>query len=76
LIQGPWDRIRLLDAKWPETPRPEDFSKLEGVAGLLRRDAGITRTEAALVSRGTTSQRLGERRSLVSAFGLEAYLQE
>jgi hypothetical protein len=74
LIQGPWHRIRVLDAKWSETPRTDSFATLGDVASLLVRAEGVTETEVALVSRGTTSHRLGDRRHLVSAFRLDSYL--
>ena len=75
-MQGPWHRVRVLGAKWSETPRTDSFSKLEDVAGLLARSEGITETEVAIVSRGTTSHQLDERRHLLSAFGLDAYLKK
>jgi predicted AAA+ superfamily ATPase len=76
LIQGPWHRVRLLDAKWSETPRTDSFSKLEEIAGILARARGISETEVALVSRDVTSHRLGEQRHMVSAFEVDAYLGE
>lgn len=74
LIQGPWHKIRVLDAKWSETPRTDSFSTLEDVAERLMRADGITETEVALVSRGATGHQVGERRHRISAFGMEAYL--
>lgn len=73
LIQGPWDRVRVLDAKWSEAPREDAFSPLADIAELLTRAKGITETEIALVTRDTASHRLGDRRSLVSAFDVDGY---
>ena len=75
LIQGPWHRISVLDAKWSEAPRTDAFSPIEGVAELLKRARDITETDLAIVTRGTTSHQLGEQRRLVSAFELDGYLR-
>ena len=75
LIQGPYDHIRLLDAKWSETPRPQSFAGLEQVADLLGSAPGISHTEVAVVGRMTNSVRLGNQRRAVSAFALADYVQ-
>ena len=74
LIQGPWHRVRVLDAKWSESPREDAFSPLAEIAELLTRAKGITDTEIAIVTRGATNHGLGDRRSLVSAFEVDGYL--
>ena len=76
LIQGPYDHIRLLDAKWSETPRRQSFAGLEQVAALLGSAPGIAHTEVAVVGRMTDSVRLGNKRRTVSAFALADYVQE
>ncbi len=75
LIQGPYDHIRLLDAKWSETPRAQSFARLEHVAGLVGSASGITHTEVAVVGHMTHSVRLGNNRRAVSAFALADYMQ-
>ena len=75
LIQGPYDHIRLLDAKWSETPRSQSFAGLEQVAGLVGSASGITHTEVAVVGRMTGSVQLGNKRRAVSAFALADYVQ-
>ena len=76
LIQGPYDHIRLLDAKWSETPRRQSFAGLEQVAALIGSAPGITHTEVAVVGRMTDSVRLGNKRRAVSAFALADYVGE
>ena len=73
-IEGPWHRIRICDAKWAETPRADSFSAIQKVAALVERAEGISDVEVALLCRGTTSHTVGERRRLVSAFEVDAYL--
>jgi predicted AAA+ superfamily ATPase len=74
LIQGPWHHVRVLDAKWSETPPQQAFAACETVAAILAGARDITETEVAVVSRTETSHRMGERRSLVSAFDIAAFL--
>jgi len=76
LVQGPGHRVRVLDAKWSETPRSDAFTALEGVAEILSRAGAITETELTLIVRSTSSHRRGERRRIVSAFEIDAYLGE
>ena len=75
LIQGPYEHIRLLDAKWSETPRPQAFTALEKVAALVGNASGITQTEVAVVGRMTSTTQLGSHRHAVSAFALADYVQ-
>ena len=51
LIQGPYERIRLLDAKWAETARSGAFAALDAVAAVLRNASGIIHVEVGLVGR-------------------------
>jgi hypothetical protein len=74
LIQGPWNRLRILDAKWAETPPASAFASCEAVGEILERAGDITETEVGLISRGEANHRLGERRTRVSAFDVAGYL--
>ena len=56
LIQGPYERIRLLDAKWAETARSGAFAALDAVAAVLRNASGIVHVEVGLVGRMATSR--------------------
>ncbi len=76
LIQGPYEHIRLLDAKWSEIPRPQSFAALEKVAALVGNASGITQTEVAVVGRMTGNTQLGKNRHAVSAFALADYVQD
>lgn len=75
LIQGPYEYIRLLDAKWSETPRAQSFAALERIAALVGNAPGITQTEVAVVGRMMGNTQLGKNRSAVSAFALADYVQ-
>jgi len=74
LVQGPFEHVRIMDAKWAEMPKAESFKPLEQVAASVARARGIVKAEIALVSRIDATRRLGEDRALVSAFDLAAYL--
>jgi hypothetical protein len=76
LVQGPWNRIRVLDAKWSENPPKQAFSSCEVVAGILERAHDITETEIGLISRSTRNHRVGAKRTLVSAFKVAGYLSD
>ncbi len=76
VIQGPWHRLRVMDAKWAEEPRSDAFSSLEVIADVLRGAEGVTETEVALISRGTSGHRLRHGRRLVSAFAVDGLLKE
>ena len=75
LVQGPYERIRLLDAKWAEAPRASSFAPLEAVADVIRSGAGITHTEVALVGRMDRVHGMGGSRHAVSGFALAEYLR-
>ena len=68
LIQGPYERIRLLDAKWAETARGGAFAALDAVAAVLRNAAGISDVDVGLVGRMAATRRLGAGRTAVSGF--------
>lgn len=74
LVQGPFQHVRIIDAKWAEMPKAESFKPLEQVAASVARARGVEKVELALVSRIDATRRLGEDRALVSAFDLAAYL--
>ena len=75
LLQGSFENIRLLDAKWTETPRSDAFASLERVAALVKTAQGVENVDVAIVSRTDRNRRLGEGRALVSAFELADYLE-
>lgn len=70
VLQGPFERIRLMDAKWAEMPKSDAFESLQRVADLVARARGVENVEVAVVSRTDTTRRLGENRAFVSAFEL------
>lgn len=75
LIQGPYEYIRLLDAKWSEIPPVRSFTALEKVASLVGNASGISQTEVALVGRTTGITPLGNNRRAVSALAVADYIQ-
>ncbi|MCY4345147.1 MAG: ATP-binding protein [Gammaproteobacteria bacterium] len=68
LIQGPFDRVRLADAKWSETASPSAFAQLEKIARTLDASGDIRSVELALVTRSSHSARLDDNRRAVSAW--------
>ena len=74
LIQGPYERIRLLDAKWAETARGGAFAALDAVAAVLRNASGISDVEVGLVGRMAATRRLGASRTAVSGFRVADFL--
>jgi predicted AAA+ superfamily ATPase len=74
VLQGPWHRVRIADAKWAETARSDAFARLDKIAEIIERGVGITQSEVAIFSRSTTSHTLGGNHRLVSAFDVGAYL--
>lgn len=75
LVQGPFDRVRIMDAKWSEMPRSTSFVRLEQIADLVAGMHGVARTEVALIGRSEGVRQFGGRRSHVWAFDLARYLQ-
>ncbi len=74
LIQGPFEQVRIIDAKWAEMPKAESFKKLQQVAESVLRARGVEKAEIAIAGRSETTRQLGEDRTLVSAFELANYL--
>ena len=74
LIQGPYERIRLLDAKWAETARSGAFAALDAVAAVLRNASGIVHVDVGLVGRMVATRRLGASRTAVSGFAIADFL--
>ena len=74
LIQGPYERIRLLDAKWAETARSGAFAALDAVAAVLRNASGIVHVEVGLVGRMAATRRLGASRTAASGFRVADFL--
>ena len=74
LIQGPYERIRLLDAKWAETARGGAFAALDAVAAVLRNAAGISDVDVGLVVRMAETRRLAAGRTAVSGFRVADFL--
>ena len=74
LIQGPYERIRLLDAKWAETARSGAFAALDAVAAVLRNASGISHVDVGLVGRMAATRRLGASRTAVSGFRVADFL--
>ena len=70
LVQGPYERIRLLDAKWAETARRGAFAALDTVAAVLRNASGVVHVEVGLVGRMAGARRLGANRTAVSGFAI------
>lgn len=75
VVQGPYSRTRVLDAKWAEIPRDESFASLQKIASILGSAPGITRADIGIIARSVTSHRVGENRDVVSAFALDEYLK-
>lgn len=74
LIQGPYERIRLLDAKWAETARGGAFAALDAVAAVLHNASGISDVDVGLVGRMAATRRLGASRTAVSGFRVADFL--
>jgi predicted AAA+ superfamily ATPase len=74
LLQGPFERVHIMDAKWAETPKSDSFEPLQRVAALVTRARDVKKVEVALISRTDGLRQLGEDRSLVSAFEIAEYL--
>ena len=68
LIQGPFDHIRLADAKWSETASPSAFAPLEKIARTLSASRDVRGVELALVTQSSRSARLGDDRRAISAW--------
>ena len=68
LIQGPFDNIRLTDAKWSETASNSAFTPLKKIARTLGASPDIRSVELALVTRGSQSVHLGGNKRTVSAW--------
>ncbi len=75
LVQGPFEHVRIMDAKWAELPRSQAFESLQQVAASVARARGIKKIEVAVVSRADANRRLGDDRTLASAFELARYLE-
>ena len=74
LIQGPYERIRLLDAKWAETAHRSAFAALDAVAAVLSNASGIGHVDVGLVGRMAATRRLGATRTAVSGFAIADFL--
>ena len=74
LIQGPYERIRLLDAKWAETARRGAFASLDAVAAVVRNAPGIVHVDVGLVGRMAGIRRLAADRTAVSGFAIADFL--
>ncbi len=68
LIQGPFDHIRLAEAKWSETASLPAFARLEKIARTLGASRDIRSVELALVTRSGCSARFGDNKRVVSAW--------
>ena len=75
LVQGPFEHVRVMDAKWAEMPKRESFEPLKQIAELIVRARGIKKVEVAIVSRTDSSTRLGDDRVLASGLDLWKYLE-
>ena len=75
LIQGPYESIRLLDAKWTESPRRQAFAQLDKVAAVVGSAPGVARTEVAIAGRMAGVRQLGANRRAVSAYAIADYLR-
>lgn len=74
LVQGPFEHVRIMDAKWAEMPKPDAFESLQQVAASVARARGVKKVEVAVISRADANRRLGDDRTLASAFDLARYL--
>jgi len=75
LIQGPWNRVRVLDAKWTEDPPRKAFAGADLVGQLVARAPDITEVETGVIARAARNHRLGDDRVLISAFDVAGYLE-
>ena len=75
LVQGPFEHVRVMDAKWAEMPKRESFEPLKQIAELIVRARGIKKVEVAIVSRTDSSTRLGDDWVLASGLDLWKYLE-
>lgn len=73
LIQGPFDHVRIVDAKWAEIPKAESFNALEQVAASVLRARGIKKADTAIASRSDATRRLRDNRAVISAFAIDKY---
>jgi hypothetical protein len=75
LLQGPFEHVYVMDAKWAEMPKSDSFAPLQQVATLVARARDIKHVDLALVSRAGGTTQLGEDQSLVSGFEIAQYLE-
>ncbi len=75
LVQGPYERIRLLEAKWSEVPEKKHWLNLEQVAAILSQAKEFRELSLALITRtaGVVSQ--SANRSIVSGVEIENFFK-
>ncbi|MBX7117046.1 MAG: ATP-binding protein [Myxococcaceae bacterium] len=76
IVQGPFDHLRLIDAKWAEIPSSAAFDKLTSVAAILKSMKGIRHTELMLIARSRGIQTVREGQHIVSGLAVGELFDE
>jgi len=76
LVQGPYEKISLIDAKWSENPKETAFNRLEEVSALLEKNPSISQTNCSIICRTPWITGLGNKRTLCSVLKIREFLEQ